>query len=197
MEFGVARRVVHSKATRERILAAVERTVKRYGYEGIGVDGIAKVAGVTSGAFYAHFPSKSAAFQEAVGASLRELRDSILRLQQEQPERWLKSFIDSYVGERRRCDLADACALQALTADVMRAGDEVRDAFQEELIGVIDAVAAGLPAKQGEESIARAWALLTLLSGGVTTARAIPDQDLAEQAADAVRSAALALAYST
>ena len=40
--------------TRKRIINAASRGFRSNGYAGIGVDGIAKEAGVTSGAFYAH-----------------------------------------------------------------------------------------------------------------------------------------------
>lgn len=48
------------------MLEAAGRAFRSPGYDGIGVDGLAKGAGVTSGAFYAHFGSKAAAFDAAI-----------------------------------------------------------------------------------------------------------------------------------
>ena len=48
--------------TRSRIIDAAGRSFRSNGYAGIGVDGIAKAAGVTSGAFYAHLGSKKWCF---------------------------------------------------------------------------------------------------------------------------------------
>ena len=51
----------HKEGARTRILDAAGRGFRRLGFGGIGVDGLAKEAGVTSGAFYGHFPSKAEA----------------------------------------------------------------------------------------------------------------------------------------
>ncbi|WP_282288716.1 TetR family transcriptional regulator [Pseudomonas sp. PS02302] len=55
----------HREESRAKILDAVGRGFRKHGYGGIGVDGLAKEAGVTSGAVYTHFPSKAAAFKQA------------------------------------------------------------------------------------------------------------------------------------
>jgi len=66
--------------SRARILASAGRGFRSRGYGGLGVDGLAKEAGVTSGAFYAHFTSKAAAFREAVAAGMQDLRLAIEQL---------------------------------------------------------------------------------------------------------------------
>ena len=66
--------------TRARILAGAGRTFRSQGYGGAGVDGVAKAAGVTSGAFYAHFKSKAEAFREAVVVGMQDLEGAIRNL---------------------------------------------------------------------------------------------------------------------
>ena len=51
----------HKKQTRARILAAAGQLFRREGYGGSGIDGLTRGAGVTNGAFYGHFRSKSEA----------------------------------------------------------------------------------------------------------------------------------------
>ena len=68
--------------SRARILASAGRGFREHGFGGLGVDGIAKGAGVTSGAFYAHFPSKAAAFREAVAVGMADLREGIVRFRE-------------------------------------------------------------------------------------------------------------------
>ncbi len=41
--------------TRERILRAAARAIRKHGYEGVGVAEVMKEAGLTHGGFYAHF----------------------------------------------------------------------------------------------------------------------------------------------
>ena len=52
--------------THRKMLDAASMSFRSNGYAGIGVDGIAKAAGVTSGAFYAHFGSKDKAFKSVL-----------------------------------------------------------------------------------------------------------------------------------
>ena len=59
---------------------------------------------------------------------------------------------------------------------------------------VAQAVADGLPGKDPAGRLQRAWALLSILSGGVTLARAVEDPATSEAIAAAVRKAALAAA---
>src|SRR2546425_1671945 len=46
--------------TRERILRAAARAIRKHGYEGVGVADVMKEAGLTHGGFYAHFESRDA-----------------------------------------------------------------------------------------------------------------------------------------
>ena len=184
----------HREEARERILNAVGRGFRKHGFGGIGVDGLAQEAGVTSGAFYGHFPSKAEAFKEAVSAGLISLREGVERIQTEHGDDWIEAFIDFYLGDRRTCDLADACALQALTPEVVRADLAARGIYQAELLKIIEAIAKGLPHSTPSARRSRAWALLSWLAGTVTIARAAADKTVSDKAAKSVRSAAIMVA---
>jgi TetR/AcrR family transcriptional regulator, transcriptional repressor for nem operon len=177
--------------TRARILAGAGRAFRSQGYGATGVDGVAKAAGVTSGAFYAHFKSKADAFRAAVMVGMQDLEMAISMLRSDSKTSWVKRFIDFYVGERRTCDLGESCALQSLTGEVERADDETRQAYELALRRVIDAAAEGLPATTSKARRSDAIVLLALLSGGVSLARAVKDPVLSEEIATAVRSALL------
>jgi len=183
----------HKEEARARLVAAVGRGFRKRGYGGIGVDGLAKEAEVTSGAFYGHFPSKEAAFKAAVVAGMGDLRAGIAAFQREKGDGWLEVFIDFYLGYKRTCDLTDACALQSLTPEVVRSDREIKTAFQIETDAVAKAVAEGLNNLPESERLNRAWALLALLSGAVTLARALNDQAASELLAQAAKQAALDL----
>jgi AcrR family transcriptional regulator len=180
----------HKQEAKARILAAVGRGFRKRGYGGIGVDGLAREAEVTSGALYGHFPSKEAAFKEAVIAGIDELRGAIEALRAEHGAKWVEIFIDFYLGQKRVCDLGESCALQSLTPEVQRSDDETKAAFETHMNRVAHAVADGLAGADPRERLARAWALLAILSGGVTLARAVEDGQVSETIAAAVRQAA-------
>ena len=185
----------HKEESRTRILEAAGRGFRRHGLGGVGVDGLAREAGVTSGAFYVHFPSKSAAFEEAAVAGLDQLLAGIDALKGERGATWIESFVDYYLGFKRTCDLDDACGLQALTPEVIRSDVAVRSRYQQSLTRIVESVAQGLLARKGVPSTTeRAWALLALLSGGVTLARSVADKALSEEVAIALKKVALAVA---
>jgi len=186
----------HKGAARTRILEAAGRGFRRLGFGGIGVDGLAKEAGVTSGAFYGHFPSKAEAFKAAAVEGLVHLREGIEALQASAGEGWFEKFVDFYMNVRRTCDLGESCALQSLTPEVARADRPTKAAYEAELVRVVEAVAEGLPKGTLAARRKTAWAVLSVLSGGVSIARSAADPRIGAQIAAGVKNAALKLAES-
>ncbi len=184
----------HKKEARAKILGAAGRGFRRLGFDGIGVDGLAKEAGVTSGAFYGHFPSKAEAFKAAALAGLVELREGVETFRAKEGGAWLEKFVDFYMSVRRTCDLSESCALQSLTPEVARADEGAKAAYEAELLKVVEAVAAGLENGTPPERRKTAWAILSMLSGGVTLARSTHDAKVGTQIAKAIKTAALAAA---
>lgn len=183
----------HKEEARSRILHAAGRGFRRLGFGGVGVDGLAKEAGVTSGAFYGHFPSKAEAFKAASVAGLAQLREAIEDLRAKDGDAWLEKFVDFYLSVRRTCDPGDSCALQSLTGEVARADPDTKAAYEAELLKVVEAVAAGLSNGTLPARRKTAWAILSILSGGVSIARSAADPKTGTQIAAAIRGAILAL----
>ncbi|QGZ59996.1 TetR/AcrR family transcriptional regulator [Paraburkholderia acidiphila] len=183
----------HKTETRKRIVDAASRLFRRDGYGGSGIDGLTKEAGVTNGAFYGHFKSKSEAFRTVVLAGMEQLRLTVADLRAGDGKRWLKTFIGLYLGPKRTCDIGESCALPSFSPEMVRADAETRDAYEAALRRLIEEVSAGLPDEAGAARDDKAIALLAMLSGGVTLARAVPDPALSKRIADAVERAALAL----
>jgi TetR/AcrR family transcriptional repressor of nem operon len=176
----------HHAESHQRILQAVGRGLRTAGYSGIGVDGLAKAAGVTSGAFYGHFKSKAEAFQAAVTVGLEELRVGIAGVQKKERHRWVEAFVDFYLSEKVTCPPEEACGLPSFAPEVARADQASREAYQAGLLELVEVVAAGLPdGKKERREIA--WELLAKLVGAVMLARAVPDPALAAEIGRAVR----------
>jgi TetR/AcrR family transcriptional regulator, transcriptional repressor for nem operon len=177
----------HKTETRSRILEAAGQLFRRDGYGGSGIDGLTKAAGVTNGAFYGHFKSKSEAFRTVVLSGLEELRDAVAGLKANLGAKWITTFIEFYLGPKRTCSVEESCALPSFSPEMVRADDETREAYEAELRRLIDEVTSGMPAGAGaEDQEDKAIALLAMLSGGVTLARAVPDPALSERIARAV-----------
>lgn len=173
--------------SRARILSSAGRGFRRLGYGGLGVDGLAREAGVTSGAFYSHFTSKAEAFRAAVVAGMQELRRGLGLLHETAGPDWRQGLVDFYLTRRMECDIGESCVLQNLTGEVARADDATREAFTKELDEVFTAAAAA-------SDRAEAIALLALLTGAVSMGRAVTDDALRKEIIVATRKAAEAMA---
>lgn len=183
----------HKAQAREKLLAAAGKGFRRHGFGGVGVDGLAKAAGVTSGSFYGHFKSKDAAFEAVALAGLEQLRDAIDQLQERLGAKWSDAFIDFYLSERLHCPLDESCALQSITPDVMRAPDKTKTKYQLLLNQVAERIAKGLGGRTAAARQQKAWALMALLSGGVTMARSMASPQSRQELAAQLKSAARAL----
>ncbi len=179
--------------TRDRILHAASRGFRSHGYNGIGVNTLAKDAGVTSGAFYGYFRSKEDAFIAAVTDGLAEYRTNIKAFQTNYSDNWVVALADYYVSRQHRQNLACGCALPTLSPEVVRADRRVRAAYQSELVKLNETVATGLPMGTATDNQSTAWVILSLLAGGLTLARAVWDEVLAEQISVAIHDAATAI----
>ena len=183
--------------TRRRMLKAASRGFRSRGYAGIGVDGLAKAAGVTSGAFYAHFGSKDSAFEAALIFGLDEVIEAIPRFQSEHDKNWVAAFADYYLDKPHRDDLACGCAMAALTPEVVRGGPKMRALYEEKMRRIAELMARGLSGGSKEGRLARAWSCLGALIGGLSVARAVENTETADTIADAVKTAAIQAAGST
>jgi TetR/AcrR family transcriptional regulator, transcriptional repressor for nem operon len=177
--------------THQRMLEAAGQNFRANGFAGIGVDGIAKSAGVTSGAFYAHFGSKGGAFEAALKAGLDEVIAAIPLFRAEHGRGWVAAFADYYLGADHRADLAGGCAMTSLSPEVVRASPAVQAIYEEKMALIIDLIAGGLKGGSDGARRGRAWAMLSTLIGGLTTSRAVASDTLADQIAAAAHAAAL------
>lgn len=169
--------------TRQRILEAAGRGFRKGGFGGVGVDGLAKEAGVTSGAFYVHFDSKAEAFRAAVSQGISDLKDGVRHFQATHGPTWWPEFVRFYLGVKRTCELPESCALQSLAPEVARSDALSRAAFEAELLEVATIVATGPPFNDAPSDVAAAMAALATLVGAVTLARAVDDSAVAERIA--------------
>lgn len=160
--------------TKDAIVAAAGKRLKRQGFSGIGVDGLAAAAGVTSGAFYSNFANKEELLEEMIGRYLGspflEGEPGDLRANQ----RRLKAFLLDYISEAHGHDAENGCVLPALSADVGRAGDRVRKTYQKRIRLLIERMTQAMTGADAQKR-KRAWVVLALMVGTITVVRALPD----------------------
>ena len=181
--------VEHKKETRRKLLDAAGRRFRAQGFDGLGIDGLTKEAGVTNGAFYSNFSSKAEAFRTIVEQGMEELAAGIQQSQATHGDGWPDAFAKFYFGDVKLNCPEDTCPLPAFAPEVARAPEDTKQVFQSELEKVAQIVSQRLPKEGQDTDRTQAWALLAMLAGGVLMARAVQDDDLASEITSSIREA--------
>jgi AcrR family transcriptional regulator len=169
----------HKQATRQRILEAAGRRFKQDGIDGAGVATLMSDAGLTNGAFYAHFASKEDLVANVLADQLRVQRQSFDA--QPRDRAGLEAFIRAYLSPQHRDESADGCPSAALLDEIARRPAATRQVFTDELMGVIDDIAARLDPTDPEAARTDALTIFGMMIGTLQLARALTDRDLSDR----------------
>src|SRR5437870_7800218 len=106
------------QATRRRIIKVAGRRLTRDGIDGSGIATLMADAGLTNGAFYAHFESKEDLVANAVAEQLREQWE---RFASQPPDgTTLKQLVRGYLSVLHRDDPVGGCPSAALLDEIGR-----------------------------------------------------------------------------
>ena len=177
---------------KEAILQAGARALRTNGFNGIGVDGLAASAGVTSGAFYSNFSNKEALLEEVIETCLGEpFIDSESGSLAERQQR-LKEWLAMYISADHRADPASGCVMPTLSADVARSNPKIRAAYKRKMLALVRKMSNVLDVT-GPDREKRAWSIVAMMVGAVAISRAMADGEEADQALDSALQTAIAL----
>ena len=168
----------HKRATRQRIVETAGRRFKRDGIDGSGVVGLMADAGLTAGAFYAHFESKDELVATAVADQLREQRESISAAARDGAG--IEDLVRAYLSPEQRDHREQGCPSAALLDEIGRSTDATRRAYTEGALGVIDDLAAALPSADPQSQRLKALSLYAGMVGTLQMSRALADRKLAD-----------------
>jgi TetR/AcrR family transcriptional regulator, transcriptional repressor for nem operon len=163
----------YKQATRRRIIEAAGRRLKRDGIDGSGVATLMGDAGLTNGAFYAHFDSKEDLVATTVAEQLRGQRETY---RSQSPE----EIIRGYLSVHHRDDFEGGCPSAALLDEIARSSNAVKAAYTEGQLAIIDDVAARLAPDDPHSARVRALGVFALMVGTLQVSRALADQSLAD-----------------
>jgi len=181
----------HKEASRRRIVEAAGRRFKRDGIDGSGIATLMADAGLTNGAFYAHFASKDDLVATAVADQLREQREGLSAVA---PGRaGAEQYVREYLSAGHRDNPADGCPSAALLDEIGRCTDATRQAYTDALLAVIDDVAARLDPDDPPSARAKTLSVFALMAGTLQLSRALADRQLADEVLDQGIQNALAL----
>jgi len=185
----------HKQETRQRIIETAGRRFKRDGIDGSGVATLMADAGLTNGAFYAHFDSKEDLVATAVSDQLREQRESLSAVA---PGRaGVEQFVRAYLSAGHRDNPADGCPSAALLDEIGRGTDAIKRAYTDGLLAVIDDIAARLDPDDQPSARVKTLSVFAMMVGTLQLSRALANRQLADAVLDQGLQNALALLSAT
>ena len=174
-------RAAAKEATHERIVSVAARAIRRSGYDGTGVADIMKEAGLTHGAFYAHFASREAMLAEA---ARRACADSAATAAEvvagTPPEQALASMLGAYLSREHVERVEVGCPLAALGSETSRQAPEVRRVTTRHIKAMIDLLARQSPDWGQPAAHERALVTLSTMVGALLLARAVDEPRLSD-----------------
>jgi TetR/AcrR family transcriptional regulator, transcriptional repressor for nem operon len=174
------------RAVTRRAVEVAGRRLKRDGIDGSGIATLMADAGLTNGAFYAHFDSKDELVANAVAEQLHEQRE---RFSAQPVER----IVREYLSVLHRDNSEEGCPSAALIDEIDRSADAVRRAYTDGLLVVIDDIAARLAPDDPHSARAKTLSAFALMVGTLQLSRALADRQLADAVLDQGKENALAL----
>ena len=182
----------HKDTTRQHIIDVASGQFRENGVAAVGLAGIMSGAGLTNGAFYAHFDSKEDLVQAVLRNALSR-REGALRAALESGA-GLEAVIRDYLSARHRDGAGRGCPTAALVAEIARHPNKTRDAFTAKISEIIALLAAQIRDRSAAGRRRNAVAIYGLMVGTLQLARAVSDRRLSDEILEGGVTAALTLA---
>jgi TetR/AcrR family transcriptional regulator, transcriptional repressor for nem operon len=169
----------HKQATRQRIIKAAGRRLKRDGIDGSGVATLMADAGLTNGAFYAHFASKEDLVTTAVADELRTQSENLGAVA---PGRGgVEQLVRAYLSPEHRDNTEDGCPSAALLDEIGRCADTTKQAYTDGVLAFIDDIAARLAPHDPPSARVKTLSVYAQMIGTLQLSRALADRQLADE----------------
>ncbi|WP_051205771.1 TetR/AcrR family transcriptional regulator [Oceanospirillum maris] len=167
----------HKEKTRNKILQSAARLFTHQGFDRVSINQVMQQAGLTRGAFYKYFSSKSELYSEAIiygatQAAGKRLTDAI----------GVQQVIDLYLSSEHLNSSRDVCPLAFLVSDITQREPMQQETYNKVLRGFIR-----LLTKESGQPEEQAILSSVLMIGGVALARAAGDSALSEQILSAAK----------
>lgn len=107
--------------SKERILNVASRLFKKNGFTATGIDQIMEESGLTAGAFYAHFKSKTDLLEQSIEHSFNFSRKLLTKdTEHLTGEEKIKAIMNRYISTIHRDLPEKGCILPALASEIYR-----------------------------------------------------------------------------
>jgi AcrR family transcriptional regulator len=169
----------HKDATRRRIIERAGHRLKRDGVDGSGIATLMADAGLTNGAFYAHFSSKDHLVATVVADQLHRQHERNRAGMLDRPG--FERFVRDYLSPNHRDHPDEGCPSAALLEDIGRGADVTKRAYTDGMIAMIDDLAALVDEPDRQLARAKAMSIFASMIGTLQVSRALADGELANE----------------
>jgi TetR/AcrR family transcriptional regulator, transcriptional repressor for nem operon len=185
----------HKDATRRRIIETAGRRFKQDGIDGAGIATLMADAGLTNGAFYAHFESKDDLVATVVGDQLSRQATTFAQLPAGRAG--LEDFVRVYLSRDHRDHRDVGCPSAALLDEIGRCTESTRKAYTKGAKAILDEICTRLAPEDPRSARGTAFTLYAMLVGTMQLARAVADPKLSKAVLDEGIETAVALIAAT
>lgn len=168
----------HKSGSRDRILQAAAKQIRSKGPHKIAVSEVMSAAGLTHGAFYAHFSSKYDLVAEAIAVMFADALQRASRLEGVLGEDGaglpaaFRTYLEGYLSARHRDGPERGCPLPSLAADIARTENRARENFVVGMQRMTSGVETVLMRMGRPQPDAEARAVVAQMVGAIGLARA-------------------------
>ncbi|WP_298572082.1 TetR/AcrR family transcriptional regulator [Streptomyces luteogriseus] len=170
----------HKQVTRQRIIETAGRRFKRDGIDGSGISTLMADAGLTNGAFYAHFESKDDLVATAVADQLRTLNANVVA-QAAPGIAGLEQIVRQYLSPQHRDNPDEGCPSAALLDEIGRCGDATKQAYTDGVLAVMDGIAERLAPADPSSVRTKTLSVYAMMVGTLQLSRALADRQLSDE----------------
>jgi TetR/AcrR family transcriptional repressor of nem operon len=182
----------HHEETRAKIIRSARKLFNRLGFDRVSIDAIMADAGLTRGAFYSYFNTKSDLYAEVLECFFTDPGWN---------NSWKGVHIDltaadigpqivrAYLSRQHFENVDNSCPMTALPSDVARSGASAKRAFEKVFKAMVRTLERGLQSADHPRHTA-AQAIAAMCVGSMVTARAMGDHPFT----DRLRKASMAVA---
>ncbi len=178
----------HKQRSREKILTTAGNLFAQKGFDNVSIDQVMQAAGMTRGAFYAHFSSKTDLYAEAILHTANRAGGQYLPERNATTEQ-REAFINTYLSEGHCYGGSIQCPLAFLVSDMAHQDEGVRSTWSQVFQGLVRRMGKGQASTPEEQEAA--LRNVVMMIGGVAVARALNDKDLASEVLKVCRTGAL------
>ena len=168
----------HKAATRRRILETSGPRLKRDGIDGSGVATLMADAGLTNGAFYAHFTSKDDLVATTIADQLRVQREAYRDVSP--GFAGVEQVVRDYLSIEHRDNPGHGCPAAALLDEIGRSSVAVKEAYTDGTLAIIDDIALRIAPDDPASVRVEVLGVFAMMVGTMQLSRALADRQLSD-----------------